>query len=147
MSRSVSVPRRRKGRELGIKARSAYFPGPCSSANRLMGPSPVMLSPWTTRWGPDAPRTGGQVGRLLCHHLLIGHSRPLEQGLRLTAVGAGTGGEQQGLPAGRLGGASWEKVTWLPARPAFRRWEAVRSYTFRSLNSWVLPSFQFCTGR
>ena len=31
--------------------------------------------------------------------------------------------------------------------PMWVRWELPRLYSLRSLYSWVLPSFQFCTGR
>ena len=45
------------------------------------------------------------------------------------------------------GEAESSTVTRAPAMPARRRREWEMSYSLRSLNSWVLPSFQFCTGR
>src|SRR5699024_8794447 len=46
-------------------------------------------------WGLPHPVPGGQVGGLLRHYFPVGDARLLEESLRLAAVGAGAGGEQE----------------------------------------------------
>lgn len=47
----LSAPAAARGRELGIKARSAYFPGPVLLREPLDGAQSGDALPWTTRVG------------------------------------------------------------------------------------------------
>ena len=54
------------------------------------------------------------------------------------------GSQQPRSPAASMAASASVKAGF---GPLWVRWERPMSYTLRSLNSWALPSFQFCTGR